>query len=153
MEKKNLCSGPMRSAHFYMCSALHSAFRRRLLEAFPVSKLGVWYLVGKILESNFQPKWNLSFLSSFTLSKIKSPNTTSCRCINSPEATVFLTFLQNHYTCVKSEGGFSSLACFWQTPLSFFQNSSFIALKHHLSETYPDVWNKGFCRNEAKWRG
>ena len=74
------------------------------------------------------------------------------RWINSPEATVFLTFLQNHDTCVKSEGYFSSLACFGQKCLSVFQNSSFIALKHYLSETYPDV-KQGICRNEAKWRG
>ena len=63
---------------------------------------------------------------------------------------VFLTFIQNHDTCVKIEGGFSSLECFEQKPLSVFQTSSLIALKNLLSETDPDVWNKGFCRNEAK---
>jgi len=55
-------------------------------------------------------------------------------------------------TRVKSEGGFSSLACFGQKPLSIFPNTSLIAQKHHLSETYPDVWNKRFVemkRNEA----
>lgn len=44
-----------------------------------------------------------------------------------------------HDTCEKSEGGFSYLEFFGQKPLSFFPNSSFIALKHHLSETYLDV--------------
>ena len=66
---------------------------------------------------------------------------------------VFLTFLSNHDTCVKSERGFSSLACCGQKPLSVLQNSSLIAQKQLLSETCPDVWNKGFCRNGAKWRG
>ena len=70
-------------------------------------------------------------------------------------AIVVLTFLQNHDTCVKIEGAVSSLECFGQKPLSIFINSSFIAQKHHLSETYPDVWNKGFVemkRNEGDKR-
>ena len=50
-------------------------FYRRLLEAFPVSKLGTWYLVGNIFESNFQPNWNFSIWNSFSLLKIKSPKT------------------------------------------------------------------------------
>jgi len=44
------------------------------------------------------------------------------------------------------------LVCVGQKPLSFFLNSSLIAQKHHLSETYPDVWDKGFTemkRNEG----
>ena len=71
------------------------------------------------------------------------------RCINSPEEIVFLKFLQNRDTCVKNEGGFSSLVFFGQKPLSYFPNSSFIAQKKHLRETYPDVWDKGF--SEMKW--
>ena len=71
------------------------------------------------------------------------------KCINSPKATVFLTFLQKHDACVKSEGYFSSLACFGEKPLTVVQNLSFLSLKHHLSETYPDV-KQGICRNEAK---
>ena len=74
------------------------------------------------------------------------------RCINSPEATVFLTFLQNNDTYVKLEGGFSSLSYFGKKKLYGFPNSSFIAQKHHWSKTYPDMWNKGFVemkRNEG----
>jgi len=47
---------------------------------------------------------------------------------------------------------FYFLTCCGQKPLSVFQNSSFIAQKHHFSETYPDVWNKGIVemkRNEG----
>jgi len=40
-----------------------------------VSKLGVGYLVGNIIESTFQKILNFSILSSFALSKIKSPKT------------------------------------------------------------------------------
>ena len=57
---------------------------------------------------------------------------------------VFLIFLSNHDTCVKSEGGFSSLAYYGQNPLSILSNLSFISQKHHLSKTYPDVWNREF---------
>lgn len=71
------------------------------------------------------------------------------RCINSPETIVFMTFLQNHDTCVKSEGNFYSLVCFGWKHFSVFPNSSLIAQKHHLSETYRDVWDKGFA--EMKW--
>ena len=74
------------------------------------------------------------------------------RCINSPEAIVFLIVLKNHNTCVKSEGGFYSFVYTGKNTLSVFSNASFLAQKHHLSETYPDVWNKRFVemkRNEG----
>lgn len=76
------------------------------------------------------------------------------RCINSPKTISFLECLQNNDTYVKDEGCVSYLVCCRQKPLSVFLNSSFIAQKHHLSETYPNVWDKGFAemkRNEGDW--
>ena len=57
---------------------------------------------------------------------------------------MFWTFLPNHETCVKCEGGFYSWVYVGQKPLSHFPNSFCLAQKHHLSKTYPDVWNRGF---------
>ena len=45
---------------------------------------------------------------------------------------------------MKSEGFFSSLAYYGQKNISLLSNSSSISQKHHLSKTYPDVWNRGF---------
>ena len=57
---------------------------------------------------------------------------------------MFSKFIQNHETCVKTERGFYSWVNEGQQPLSLFSNSSSISQKHHLSKTYPDVWNRGF---------
>ena len=40
-----------------------------------MSESGEGYLVGKVFESTFQPNYNFSIFSSFSLSKIKSPKT------------------------------------------------------------------------------
>ena len=55
-----------------------------------------------------------------------------------------LKFLQNHDTCVKNKGGFSSWVYGGQKPLSLLSNSYFLAQKHNLNKTYPDMWNRGF---------
>jgi len=54
------------------------------------------------------------------------------------------TFFPNHETCVKMEGGFSPCIYDGKKTLSRFSNSSFLAQKHHLNQTYPNVRNRGF---------
>ncbi len=57
---------------------------------------------------------------------------------------MFSTFLPIHETCVKTEICFSSWVNYGQKPLSILSNSTFLAQKHSLKKTYPDVWNRGF---------
>ena len=57
---------------------------------------------------------------------------------------MFSTFRPNHEIYVKTERGFSSWVNDGQKPLSHLSNSSFLAQKHHLNKTYPNVWNRGF---------
>jgi len=54
------------------------------------------------------------------------------------------TFFPNHETCVKPEGGFSPWVYDGKNPLSLFSKSYFLAQKHHLNKSYPDVRNRGF---------
>ena len=57
---------------------------------------------------------------------------------------MFWIFLSKHETCVKTKGGFYSWVYGGQKPLSCLSNSSFLAQKHHLNKTYPDVWIREF---------
>ena len=76
----SMCSGSYKitlqtTAQCVAPSQCVAPFWRRILETFPVSKLVAGYLVGNIIESNFQPNYNFSIWSSVTLSKSKSPKT------------------------------------------------------------------------------
>ena len=56
------------------------------------------------------------------------------QCSNSPVIPVSLTLIQNHDTCVKMEGIFSSLTYDRKKPLSLLYNSSPFFQKHSLNK-------------------
>jgi len=75
------------------------------------------------------------------------------KCRKALVATVFLTFIKNHNTCIKTEGGFSYSTYYGQKPLSLLSNSSLCGQKHSLKKNQSYVW-KMICLFEwilEKW--